>query len=78
MESEKKEWKQENEKLNKKVEHLEDEAIIKNAKLLELGNLFLIPQLETKSIYSTLIICRLVAIQYYPFYLSNNIYYYFR
>jgi len=68
LESEKKEWKQENEKLIKKVEHLEDEAIIKNAKLLELGNLFLIPQLETKSIYSTLIICRLVAIQYYLFY----------
>lgn len=68
MEYEKKEWKQENEKLSKKVEHLEDEAIIKNAKLLELGNLFLIPQLETKSIYSTLIICRLVAIQYYLFY----------
>lgn len=52
MEYEKKEWKQENEKLIKKVEHLEDEAVIKNAKLLELGNLFLIPQLETKSIYS--------------------------
>jgi len=60
LESEKKEWKQENEKLIKKVEHLEDEAIIKNAKLLELGNLFLIPQLETKSIYSILIIYRLV------------------
>lgn len=55
MESEKKEWKQENEKLIKKVEHLDEEAIIKNAKLLELGNLFLIPQLETRSIYSTLI-----------------------
>lgn len=55
MESEKKEWKQENEKLTKKVDQLEDEAIIKNAKLLELGNLFLIPQLETKSIYSILI-----------------------
>jgi len=55
LESEKKEWKQENEKLTKKVDQLEDEAIIKNAKLLELGNLFLIPQLETKSIYSILI-----------------------
>lgn len=55
MESEKKEWKQENEKLTKKVEELEDEAITKNAKLLELGNLFLIPQFETKSIYSILI-----------------------
>lgn len=51
MESEKKEWIEENKKLIKKVEHLEDEAVIKNAKLLELGNLFLIPQLETKSIY---------------------------
>jgi len=51
LEREKKEWIQENEKLIKKVEHLEDEAVIKNAKLLELGNLFLIPQLETKSIY---------------------------
>ncbi|XP_001945549.2 centrosomal protein of 135 kDa [Acyrthosiphon pisum] len=49
LESEIKEWKQENEKLSKKVEHLEDEAIIKNAKLLELGNLFLIPQVENKS-----------------------------
>ncbi|KAL5242925.1 hypothetical protein ACI65C_010335 [Semiaphis heraclei] len=49
LESEKKEWKQENEKLTKKVEELEDEAITKNAKLLELGNLFLIPQFETKS-----------------------------
>lgn len=68
MESEKKEWNQENEKLVKKVELLEDEAIIKNAKLLELGNLFLIPQLETKSIYSTLIICWVVAIQYHLFY----------
>ncbi|CAH1725441.1 centrosomal protein of 135 kDa-like isoform X1 [Aphis gossypii] len=49
LEHEKKEWIQENEKLIKKVEHLEDEAVIKNAKLLELGNLFLIPQLETKN-----------------------------
>ncbi|XP_025196945.1 centrosomal protein of 135 kDa-like [Melanaphis sacchari] len=49
LECEKKECKQENEKLIKKVLHLEDEAIIKNAKLLELGNLFLVPQLETKS-----------------------------
>lgn len=56
MEREKKEWIQENEKLIKKVEHLEDEAVIKNAKLLELGNLFLIPQLETKSI-SFIVIC---------------------
>jgi len=56
LEHEKKEWIQENEKLIKKVEHLEDEAVIKNAKLLELGNLFLIPQLETKSIYF-IVIC---------------------
>jgi len=56
LKSEKKKWIQENEKLIKKVEHLEDEAVIKNAKLLELGNLFLIPQLETKSIYS-IVIC---------------------
>jgi len=56
LESEKKEQKRENEKLIEKVKHLEDEAVIKNSKLLELGNLFLIPQLETKSIYF-IVIC---------------------
>lgn len=42
----------ENEKLINKVNNLEDEAVLKNAKLLELGNLFLIPQVEMKSISS--------------------------
>lgn len=51
LEREKKEWKQENEKLVQKVKAMEDEAIVKNAKLLELGNLFLIPQIEVKSIF---------------------------
>lgn len=51
MECEKKEWIQENEKLIQKVKCLEDEAVMKNAKLLELGSLFLIPQVEFKSIY---------------------------
>lgn len=49
MESEKKEWKQDNEKLIEKIKDLEDEAVLKNAKLLELGNLFLIPQVNIKS-----------------------------
>jgi len=51
LEQEKKDWTQENEKLIKKVNDLEDEAVLKNAKLLELGNLFLIPQVEMKSIF---------------------------
>lgn len=51
LEREKREWKQENEKLVQKVKAMEDEAIVKNAKLLELGNLFLIPQIEVKSIF---------------------------
>lgn len=51
LEHEKNEWKQENEKLIQKVKDLEDEAVLKNAKLLELGNLFLIPQVEIKSTY---------------------------
>lgn len=51
LENEKKELKQENEKLLQKVKDLEDETVLKNAKLLELGNLFLIPQVEIKSIY---------------------------
>ncbi|VVC32431.1 Hypothetical protein CINCED_3A018546 [Cinara cedri] len=49
LESEKKEWEQENEKLLQNVKVLEDEAVLKNAKLLELGNLFLIPQIEIKN-----------------------------
>lgn len=49
MESDQKEWEHENEKLLQKVKILEDEAVLKNAKLLELGNLFLIPQIEFKS-----------------------------
>lgn len=49
LECEKNEWTQENEKLTQKVKDLEDEAVLKNAKLLELGNLFLIPQIEVKS-----------------------------
>lgn len=49
MESEQKECQHENEKLLQKVKVLEDESVIKNAKLLELGNLFLIPQIEIKS-----------------------------
>lgn len=48
MECEKKERLQDNEELIKKVKDLEDEAVLKNAKLLELGNLFLIPQVEIK------------------------------
>lgn len=51
MEQEKKEWLQENEKFIKRINDLEDEAVLKNAKLLELGNLFLIPQVEMKSIF---------------------------
>lgn len=51
LERETREWKQENEKLIQKVKALEDEAVVKNAKLLELGNLFLIPQFEVKSIF---------------------------
>ncbi|XP_025415331.1 centrosomal protein of 135 kDa-like [Sipha flava] len=49
LECEKNEWTQENEKLTQKVKDLEDEAVLKNAKLLELGNLFLIPQIEVKN-----------------------------
>lgn len=48
MECEKKERLKDNEELIKKVKDLEDEAVSKNAKLLELGNLFLIPQVEIK------------------------------
>lgn len=50
LEHEKKELKQENEELIKRVKDLEDEGVLKNNKLLELGNLFLIPQVEVKSI----------------------------
>lgn len=53
LEHEKKELKQENEEFIKKIKDLEDESILKNNKLLELGNLFLIPQVEVKSNYST-------------------------
>lgn len=49
LECEKNEWKKEKEKLNQKVKDFENEAVIKNAKLLELGNLFMIPQVETRS-----------------------------
>lgn len=52
MEHEKKELKQENEKLLRQIKDLEDEGVLKNAKLLELGNLFLIPQVEVKSTYA--------------------------
>lgn len=54
MECEKKERLQEIEELIKKVKDLEDEAVLKNAKLLELGNLFLIPQVEIKGRYHIL------------------------
>lgn len=48
LESEKREWTRENEILVQKVKDLEDEAVVKNAKLLELGSMFLVPQVNFK------------------------------
>lgn len=56
LEIEKKEWIQENEKLVQRVKDLEEEAVIKNAKLLELGSMFLVPQVEFKSNCSYLLV----------------------
>lgn len=62
LEREKREWKQENEKLLQQVKALEDEAVVKNAKLLELGNLFLIPQIEVKSIFHSSLCQQLIQL----------------
>lgn len=39
---------QENITLKQRINDLEDEAVSRNAKLLELGSMFLIPQVEVK------------------------------